>query len=127
MIQDKVMELSLRLIERDRYEKAHRDLFKGHTELHKSVDQFETEVLRAEVDRRGKEVEVLEERLRVTHRDMERLNDELISAHIETNVATSQLQQLRTEHDKLLERWLARVKLEVEHMNNQLQSATPPP
>ncbi len=57
----------------------------------------------------------------MSSKNVERLNDELLGANLEANVLGQKLQDLQQEHDKLLERWMQRVRVEVDKMNAQLE------
>lgn len=118
------MKLVQQLKLRDQYEKAHRDLFSSvasTSATQSTTDEITTELLREELRRRQTEITELKEHLEVSQRQIQQLNDDLITAQIETNVTTSKLNSLKAEHDKLLNRWLARVKVEVDHMNKELE------
>lgn len=114
------------LQQRDLYEKAHRELLPPLTSVTTAKtattsQEVTTELLRQELQRRQTEITALKDRLQVSQRHIQQLNDDLITAQIENNVTATKLSTLRTEHDKLLNRWLARVSVEVDRMNQELE------
>lgn len=111
--------LATMLAERDALEKNYCELFE--VPVDGRSNDGDAMLLQEALRGKDNEIRMLEERLAVSSKNVERLNDELLGANLEANVLGQKLQDLQQEHDKLLERWMQRVRVEVDEMNAQLE------
>ncbi|WWC85836.1 uncharacterized protein L201_000703 [Kwoniella dendrophila CBS 6074] len=63
-----------------------------------------------------------EEKWRVRNKDMETLNDEVLSLNLELTSLAEQNQLLRIDNGNLLQRWIDKMNLTAEEMNNEFEN-----
>ena len=90
-----------------------------------STDSENTAVLEAlklENNEKDHNIEDLKERIEVMTKNVEKLNDELISTNIENNVLQDKFDTLNEEYNKLVQRWLKKVQKEADEMNKNVEN-----
>lgn len=59
------------------------------------------------------------DQLQQTRDTVSRLNDELVASEIENNLLQKKIDSLESENKELLNRWLAKMQLEVDEVNRK--------
>ena len=119
-----------RLVERDKKYNQYAELFEAvkPNELANNNDGTAIEntaildTLKLENTEKDHDIEDLKERIEVMTKNVERLNDELISTNIENNVLQDKFDTLNEEYNKLVQRWLKKVQKEADEMNENVEN-----
>ncbi|CAB4254493.1 similar to Saccharomyces cerevisiae YMR159C ATG16 Conserved protein that interacts with Atg12p- Atg5p conjugates to form Atg12p-Atg5p-Atg16p multimers [Maudiozyma barnettii] len=78
--------------------------------------------LKKENTLKDQSIEDLQERIEIMNKNIERLNDELISTNIENNILQDKFESLNDEYNKLVQRWLQKVQKEADVMNANVEN-----
>ncbi|KAG0659893.1 autophagy protein 16, interacts with Atg12p-Atg5p [Maudiozyma exigua] len=122
--------LAEKLTERDAKHNQYAELFeviKPNDIIHggESIDKENVTIidtLKSENNDKEHNIEDLKERIEVMTKNVERLNDELISTNIENNVLQDKFDNLNEEYNKLVQRWLRKVQKEADEMNENVEN-----
>lgn len=119
-----------RLLQRDVIESRFSNLFKdpatgdeSFTGKGNSQNTINAAISKLRKELKDKETEVrrLKEVIEIKNKNAENLNNELISLNIENNLIGKRFLDLEEEHEKLVQRWLAKVQQDVETLNANLK------